>query len=54
VTGEVLSLKEGYTDLIALFPAYLFHAASTALGAFLIAGSIERKASENPKVRAAA
>jgi hypothetical protein len=51
--GEVVSLKEGYTDLLALLPAYLFHAVSTALGAYLIVRSGARKPTAEPKLPAA-
>jgi len=50
--GEVVSLQEGYRGLLSLIPAYLFHAASTALGAYLIARSLAPKPA--PKVPQAA
>ncbi len=53
IVGGVASQTPGFTDLIALIPAYLFHAVSTALGVHLIARSLARKPVE-PKVPSAA
>jgi hypothetical protein len=39
-------------DLLSMLPAYLFHAVSTALGAFLIARSLSPRSA--PKVPQAA
>ncbi len=55
IVGGVASRTEGFTDLlIGLLPAYLFHAVSMALGTFLVAKSLVKKPTLEPKVPAAA
>ncbi|MHB1133458.1 MAG: hypothetical protein ACYC4L_13890 [Chloroflexota bacterium] len=52
--GGFLSHAEGFTDLIAMWPAYAFHALCTALGTALISrGAGARRAQEQQTIRQA-